>query len=66
VTTELHCGILLFERGELDNKKYIAHYWSLLVMQVRNEENKEAPNPGSGQNTVTNVFVRNKPTNLKN
>jgi len=35
-------------------------------MQVRNEENKEAPNPGSGQKKVTNVLVRNKPTNLKN
>jgi len=37
------------KKCELDNKKYIAHYWSLLVMQVRNEDNKEAPNPGSVQ-----------------
>jgi len=35
-------------------------------MQVRNEENKEVQNPGSGQKNVTNVRVRNKPTNLKN
>jgi hypothetical protein len=37
---------IILKKSKLDNKKYIAHYWSL---QVRNEENKEASNPGSGQ-----------------